>query len=100
MIESKVVHTTSIRHACNGKQYENHSKHFFIRTMNVLEEIKMIENIIPLLTAQQVAKILNISPASVYKLMSTSQIPTVRIGRSVRVRLEDLAEYIGLNVHK
>jgi excisionase family DNA binding protein len=46
------------------------------------------------LTAKDVAIALNISIPFAYKLMRSNEIPTLRIGRSVRVRMEDLEEYI------
>lgn len=51
-------------------------------------------NAIVLLRASDVAKVLNISAAMAYKLMQSGDIPTVRMSRSVRVRQEDLDEYI------
>ena len=47
-----------------------------------------------LLTAEQVAQILNISVSKAYALMASGEILTVRIGRCVRVRQEDLEAYI------
>ena len=43
-----------------------------------------------LLSAKDVANILNISRAMAYRMMQDGQITVVRIGRSVRVRPEDL----------
>jgi excisionase family DNA binding protein len=47
-----------------------------------------------LLNPAQVAEILNISKAGAYTLLRCGEIRTVRIGTSVRVRWEDLQEYI------
>jgi len=47
-----------------------------------------------LLKAAEVADILRASISNVYKRMATGEIPTVKFGRSVRVRLEDLNLYI------
>jgi excisionase family DNA binding protein len=47
-----------------------------------------------LLRGNEVAQILNISRAYAYLLMKRGQIPAVRIGRSVRVRPEDLEKFI------
>lgn len=52
-----------------------------------------------LLKGSEVAALLNISPSKVYTLMRKEEIPTVRIGRSVRVRQEDLDKYITESVH-
>jgi len=50
-----------------------------------------------LLKADEVAERLNISRRFAYSLMKTGQLPTVRIGRSVRVHPRDLNEFIELN---
>jgi excisionase family DNA binding protein len=47
-----------------------------------------------LLKAKDVAEILQISRAMAYCLMQRGEIPTVRIGKCRRVRLEDLIKYI------
>lgn len=47
-----------------------------------------------LLTGGEVADILRISRSYAYMLMKRGEIPTVRIGSVVRVRLEDLDAYI------
>ena len=43
-----------------------------------------------LLKSEEVAEILQVSKAHAYVLMKRGEIPTVRIGKIVRVRLEDL----------
>lgn len=50
-----------------------------------------------LLKGDEVARILNISRSQAYKLMQQGEIPTVRIGRSVRVRYESLWDFIEEN---
>jgi len=50
-----------------------------------------------LLKGDEVARILNISRSQAYKLMQQGEIPTVRIGRSVRVRYESLWSFIEEN---
>lgn len=50
-----------------------------------------------LLKGMEVAEILNISKAYAYRLMAKGQIPTVRFGRTVRVRPEDLDAFIERN---
>jgi len=47
-----------------------------------------------LLKSGEVAEILQISKAHAYVLMNRGEIPSVRIGKIVRVRLEDLERYI------
>jgi len=51
-----------------------------------------------LLKSDEVAEILRISRSMAYALMKRGDIPTVRIGTSVRVRPEDLEKYIKDNV--
>ena len=51
-----------------------------------------------LLTAPDVARILNISKGAAYKLIQLNQIPSIRINRSVRVRPEDLDEFMSQNL--
>jgi excisionase family DNA binding protein len=53
---------------------------------------------IRLLKSDEVAQILQISRSMAYALMKRGDIPTVRIGTSVRVRPEDLEKYIHDNV--
>lgn len=50
-----------------------------------------------LLTAPDVARILNISKGAAYPLIQQKKIPSVRINRNVRVRQEDLDEFISNN---
>jgi excisionase family DNA binding protein len=51
-----------------------------------------------LLKSDEVAETLQISRSMAYALMKRGDIPTVRIGTSVRVRPEDLEKYIQNNV--
>ena len=51
-----------------------------------------------LLRSDEVAEILKVSISMAYTLMRRGNIPTVRIGSSVRVRKEDLDRYIKENV--
>ena len=53
-----------------------------------------------LLKPEEVANLLTISRSFAYQLMQTGQIPTVRLGRSCRVRPQDLAEYLESNLHR
>ena len=52
-----------------------------------------------LLTAGDVAKVLNISRSYAYKLIRDGTIPSIQIGRSVRIRYMDLMEFIDEKVH-
>jgi len=47
-----------------------------------------------LLRAVDVANVLNVSRSFAYLLMKRGEIPTVRLGRAVRVRQSDLEQYI------
>ena len=58
---------------------------------------KNISTSIRLLKGNDVARMLNISRAFAYQLMRQGKIPTVRFGRSVRVRIEDLMSFITAN---
>ena len=51
-----------------------------------------------LLNATEVAQILNVSKSFAYQLIRKGQIATVRLGRSVRVRPEDLVAFIEVNM--
>ena len=53
-----------------------------------------------LLTGDEVAKSLNISRTYAYLLMRRGEIPTVHLGRSVRVRSADLENYISSNISR
>lgn len=53
-----------------------------------------------LLRAKDVASTLNISLALAYRLMQLGDIPVVKIGTAVRVRPEDLADYIQANLSR
>ncbi len=61
----------------------------------------MLENnthsFVPLLTAAQVAEVLNISKAMAYRLMQRNEIRTIRMGRACRVHPHDLSDYIEEN---
>ena len=52
-----------------------------------------------LLNAKQVAEILNMSKFKAYRFMQLVEIPTVRIGKSRRVRPGELNEYLNKNTY-
>ncbi len=59
------------------------------------------ENIIQadtLLKGDDVAKILNVSRSFAFQLMQRGEIPTVRLGRAVRVRPSDLERFITASI--
>jgi excisionase family DNA binding protein len=47
-----------------------------------------------LLTAVEVSQLLGISRSKAYLLMRQREIPAITIGKNVRVKIEDLEEYI------
>ncbi len=47
-----------------------------------------------LLNAQDVAAALKMGLSTVYQLVERGELPSIRIGRSVRIRPEDLEEFI------
>lgn len=47
-----------------------------------------------LLNVEEVAGILKLSKSAVYKMLKQGEIPCLRFGRAVRVRLEDLQSYL------
>lgn len=47
-----------------------------------------------LLTANEVADLLRVSRMTVYRLIKTGEMPTVRVGRSYRFREEDVHSYL------
>jgi excisionase family DNA binding protein len=65
-------------------------------TRNQLVDIPKIEK---LLKGNEVASLLNISRSRAYILMQTGVIPTVRIGKSRRVRPQDLNAYIEHHIY-
>jgi len=69
----------------------------FMNTEKIMIDFNSLS---PLLKAEEVAKLLNISRAFSYLLMQSGQIPTVKLGRAVRVRLQDLLAYIEQNLNR
>jgi excisionase family DNA binding protein len=51
-----------------------------------------------LLKAQEVANVLQISRSLAYQMMRRGEIPTIQVGRAVRVRRQDLDTFILKNV--
>ncbi len=47
-----------------------------------------------LMTVGEVASVLRVSSMTVYRLINAGELAAVRIGRSFRVRAEDLDEYL------
>jgi excisionase family DNA binding protein len=47
------------------------------------------------LTVQEVADLMRVSSMTVYRLIKAGDLPAVRVGRSFRVREEDVDRYLG-----
>ncbi len=45
-------------------------------------------------TVAEVARVLRVSNMTVYRLISTGQLPAVRVGKSYRLREEDVNRYL------
>ncbi len=62
----------------------------------LLKENRSIEEktLSRLLNAQEVAAALNMGLSTVYQLLERGELPSIRIGRSVRIRPEDLEKFI------
>jgi excisionase family DNA binding protein len=52
-----------------------------------------------LLTASEVSSMLRVSKSTTYSLMKSGELPAVRIGRSVRVREQDVDRFILAHRH-
>lgn len=64
-------------------------------SMLLKENLSTEEKTLPrLLNAQEVAAALNMGLSTIYMLMERGELPSIRIGRSVRIRLEDLEKFI------
>ena len=51
-----------------------------------------------LLTVAEVAELFRVSSMTVYRLIRNGELPAVRVGRSYRVREEDLQSYLQAQV--
>jgi excisionase family DNA binding protein len=65
----------------------------------VYTQISEVSRIEKLLKGSDIAKLLNVSRSFAYNLMQSGVIPTVHIGKSRRVRPQDLEIYIKQNIH-
>lgn len=52
------------------------------------------------LSVTDVAKHINISKMTIYRLIEAGEIPALRVGRSVRILEQDLEEYVIRNTTK
>lgn len=57
-----------------------------------------MENLESLLTAQDVAKLLNVEVQLVYRLKATKKIPFLKIGGIIRFRKADIEEWLEKSV--
>ncbi len=63
--------------------------------MYLKENLSIEEKTLPrLLNAQEVAAALNMGLSTVYLLVERGELSSIRIGRSVRIRPEDLEKFI------
>jgi len=53
-----------------------------------------------LLTIEQVAQVLNFSRSKVYELITVGDLPVLRFGKSVRVRVSSLEQWLNLQEEK
>lgn len=53
-----------------------------------------------LLTVEQVAQVLNFSRSKVYELINFGELPVLRFGKSVRVRVSALEQWLNLQEEK
>ncbi len=69
--------------------------------MLIKENLSTEEKTLPrLLNAQEVAAALNMGLSTVYMLVERGELSSIRIGRSVRIRLEDLEKFIESKAQK
>ncbi len=69
--------------------------------MLIKENLSIEEKTLPrLLNAQEVAAALNMGLSTVYMLVERGELPSIRIGRSVRIRPEDLEKFIESKAQK
>ena len=52
---------------------------------------------IRLLKAEEVAQVLGVSRSKIYKMMREKEIPTITLGKNVRVSRDDLENFISEN---
>jgi excisionase family DNA binding protein len=48
---------------------------------------------LPLLTVQEASKRLSVSQSQIYRLIATGKLTAIRIGKSIRIRNEDLDNF-------
>ena len=58
------------------------------------EKISLIYESKQLLKVSEVARILNISLSMVYKIIQEGKLPSIRLGKAIRIRLVDLESII------
>ncbi|MBI5954474.1 MAG: helix-turn-helix domain-containing protein [Chloroflexi bacterium] len=54
----------------------------------------------PVLTIPQVAKYLQLSRSKVYYLASRKQLPHLKLGKSIRVRMSDLQKWLAQQIEE
>jgi excisionase family DNA binding protein len=58
------------------------------------------EDMLPLLRPVDVAELLNVSRKTAYRLIERGELSAVYVGTSVRIRPEELAEYVERGGHR
>ena len=48
----------------------------------------------PLLTVSEVARMMRVSNMTVYRLIKSSQLPALRVGKNYRIRASDVEKYL------
>lgn len=54
----------------------------------------MTNELSPLLTVQEAAEITRAAPSTIYRWAETGQLPSIKVGRLLRFRREDLVRWI------
>ncbi len=80
-----------------SKEVVEQLRESLIRVYQLMEKDKLPKEG-KLLTAPEMARQLRISRSKAYALLEKGKIPVVRVGSNVRVRQEDVDEYIRRNL--
>lgn len=52
-----------------------------------------------LLTVKEAAEVLSLTPDTIYRMTKTGRLPSVRIGRTIRIKKDDLDTLIGASMY-
>jgi len=73
------------------------SQRNLVKSINVQDCARLFDNLTiddPLLTAEEVAKLLKVSAKTIYLWAKQHRLRSVNLGRAVRFRQEDLSEFL------